>query len=866
MQLKQIRQLFLNYFAKQGHKVVPSSSLLPKNDPTLLFTNAGMNQFKEVFLGQEKLDYLTAVTAQKCVRAGGKHNDLENVGYTARHHTFFEMLGNFSFGDYFKVQAIKYAWEFLTKELKIPPQKLYITVYHNDNDAYNIWRDLDVPLEHIIKIADKPDGSSDNFWQMGDTGPCGPCTEIFYDHGSTIAGGLPGSKDEDGDRYIEIWNCVFMQFNRDNKGVLHKLPKPSVDTGMGLERIAAVMQGVHSNYDIDLFQNLIKAAADATRCIDIDNNSLKVIADHIRSIAFLIADGVTPGNEGRGYVLRRIIRRGVRHGYKLGMHQPFLYQLVDPLITNMGEAYPELLSRKELIITTIQQEEVKFFQTVEKGMSLLQQELTKVKGEVFDGNIAFLLYDTYGFPLDLTADICKEADKYVDIDTFEKAMLEQKRLAKSASKFIATPILDYTGEATKFLGYTQDVVTAKILAIYPHQEDEKNNCLVIFDKSVFYATGGGQVADQGIIQLANGMELAVLDVFKLKSNIIVHKINIAAEQLSLGEEVELKLDALTRQATARNHSATHLLHKALCNILGAGVEQKGSLVTKDYLRFDFNYINSLTHEQLHQIELEINQAILANYCVETTQTSYDEAIKLGALALFDDKYIKDQVRVIKMGTYSIELCGGTHVKRTGDIGLFIINAHMGIASGVRRIEAITGEVAYAQARQHYNLINDIRFKLKLTSINEIQFHITKLLDDNKNLTKQLSLLKERLALTNIDNILARKQILTHNIGLVIEQLKEVDDITMMSIMQALRAKLSKGVIILVAVIDNKINIIVSVSKEIVNSYNAATIANNLAIKLGGKAGGKPEFARGSAKDIAKLAPSLEYIKTYLTSL
>lgn len=701
MKTSDIRKTFLDFFASKGHTIVPSSSLVPQGDPTLLFTNAGMNQFKNVFLGLEERPYKRATTAQKCVRAGGKHNDLENVGYTARHHTFFEMLGNFSFGDYFKREAIAYAWELLTEVFKLPPERLWVTVYAEDDEAWRIWaEEIGVPRERIVRIGDNKGAryASDNFWMMGDTGPCGPCTEIFYDHGPEVPGGPPGSPDEDGDRYIEIWNLVFMQYNRDEQGEMHPLPKPSVDTGMGLERIAAVLQGVHSNYEIDLFQRLITAAMELTGCADRDQPSLKVLADHIRAASFLIADGVIPGNEGRGYVLRRIIRRAIRHGWKLGVRAPFFYRLVPALVAEMGEAYPELVARQAVIEATLRQEEERFFGTIEHGMSLLEAVIAQMQANgqsELDGEIAFKLHDTYGFPLDLTADVLRERGFTVDVAGFDAAMARQKAMARAAGKFKMQAVLEYEGPTTRFEGYETLEDDGQIVALYcngtPVNElTEGEEGMVVLDRTPFYAESGGQAGDRGELRAPDGI-FSVEDTQKIQAEVFGHYGVVRTGRLTLGQRVRAQVDAEARAATARHHSATHLLHKALREVLGTHVEQKGSLVDADRLRFDFSHHQPLTQEEIERIEWLVNREVLANVPTHAEVMPLEAAKASGAVMLFGEKY-GETVRVLTIGS-SKELCGGTHVARTGDIGLVKIVAESAIAAGVRRIEAVAGEVA-----------------------------------------------------------------------------------------------------------------------------------------------------------------------------
>src|SRR5574340_1257982 len=759
MKVADIRRRFIDYFVANGHTHVPSSSLVPANDPTLLFANAGMNQFKDVFTGAERRPYVRATTAQRCVRAGGKHNDLENVGYTARHHTFFEMLGNFSFGDYFKRDAIRYAWELLTEVYRIPREKLWTTVYTDDDEAYELWtRDIGVPPERCIRIGDKAGQKyhSDNFWQMADTGPCGPCSEICYDHGPEVWGGPPGSPEADGDRYIEIWNLVFMQFNRDEQGVLHPLPKPSVDTGMGLERIAAVLQHVHSNYEIDLFQDLIRAAARETNASDLGNNSLKVVADHIRACSFLIVDGVIPGADGRGYVLRRIIRRAIRHGYKLGQKQPFFHRLVDDLCRAMGEAYPELPAARERAAAVLKQEEERFAETIEHGMRLLEQALES-EDRMLDGETVFKLYDTYGFPLDLTADIARERGFKVDHAGFEAAMERQREMARSASQFRMKGSVDYEGEKTRFLGYDTLEVEATIVALY--HEGTRVSALhagqagiVVLDRTPFYAESGGQVGDSGELVGSRG-GFDVRDTQKIQADVFGHQGEVRAGTLSAGDTVMARVNAQARTRAAWNHSATHLLHAALRQVLGRHVQQRGSLVDARRTRFDFSHPQPMTAEEITRVEALVNREIQRNSDVAARLMRYDDAISAGAMALFGEKY-GDEVRVIGMGDFSTELCGGTHVKRTCDIGLFKIVSETGIAAGVRRIEAITGEAALAYVQEQEARLYDIAANLK-TNPGEVTQKVAQILDNVRLLEKELARLKSRLAASQGEDLASR---------------------------------------------------------------------------------------------------------------
>lgn len=753
MKTSDIRKTFLDFFASKGHTIVPSSSLVPQGDPTLLFTNAGMNQFKNVFLGLEERPYKRATTAQKCVRAGGKHNDLENVGYTARHHTFFEMLGNFSFGDYFKREAIAYAWELLTEVFKLPPERLWVTVYAEDDEAWRIWaEEIGVPRERIVRIGDNKGAryASDNFWMMGDTGPCGPCTEIFYDHGPEVPGGPPGSPDEDGDRYIEIWNLVFMQYNRDEQGEMHPLPKPSVDTGMGLERIAAVLQGVHSNYEIDLFQRLITAAMELTGCADRDQPSLKVLADHIRAASFLIADGVIPGNEGRGYVLRRIIRRAIRHGWKLGVRAPFFYRLVPALVAEMGEAYPELVARQAVIEATLRQEEERFFGTIEHGMSLLEAVIAQMQANgqsELDGEIAFKLHDTYGFPLDLTADVLRERGFTVDVAGFDAAMARQKAMARAAGKFKMQAVLEYEGPTTRFEGYETLEDDGQIVALYcngtPVNElTEGEEGMVVLDRTPFYAESGGQAGDRGELRAPDGI-FSVEDTQKIQAEVFGHYGVVRTGRLTLGQRVRAQVDAEARAATARHHSATHLLHKALREVLGTHVEQKGSLVDADRLRFDFSHHQPLTQEEIERIEWLVNREVLANVPTHAEVMPLEAAKASGAVMLFGEKY-GETVRVLTIGS-SKELCGGTHVARTGDIGLVKIVAESAIAAGVRRIEAVAGEVALRWVQGVDRTLERLAQTLKVAR-EEVPSRVEALLEQTREAARERARLVQRLTM------------------------------------------------------------------------------------------------------------------------
>lgn len=857
MKSSEIRQRFLDFFARHGHSPIASSSLIPNNDPTLLFTNAGMVQFKDVFLGRESRSYARAASSQRCVRAGGKHNDLENVGYTARHHTFFEMLGNFSFGDYFKVDAIRFAWEFLTKEVNIPKEKLWVTVYHTDDEAYKIWtQDIGLGPDRVIRIGDKTSGGSDNFWQMGDTGPCGPCTEIFYDHGAEIAGGLPGSADEDGDRYIEIWNLVFMQFNRDENGALHPLPKPSVDTGMGLERISAVLQQVHSNYEIDVFVALIAAAARVTDIADLGNNSLKVIADHIRACAFLITDGVIPSNEGRGYVLRRIIRRAIRHGYKLGRKQPFFYRLVADLVQVMGAAYPELCAAQMRVEQTLKQEEERFAETLEFGMTVLEQAMP-TGTTTLDGEIAFKLYDTYGFPVDLTADIGRERGFDVDMAGFDRAMAAQRKRARSASKFTMSTNLSYQGSATQFQGYEQLSCDASIMAIYQNgtpvdSVTTGDNAVIVLDQTPFYPESGGQVGDRGEL-LGENIQFEVQDTQKIQPEVYGHRGVVRNGKLTVGDRILAIVDAENRARTAANHSATHLLHAALRSVLGLHVTQKGSLVDADKTRFDFAHNEAVGLEQIQQIENSVNAEIRRNVAVATDLMTYDDAILHGAMALFGEKY-GDQVRVIGMGAYSTELCGGTHVPRTGDLGLFKIVAESGVAAGIRRIEAVTGAKAVAFVQTQQRQLQELANLLK-TPGSELMQKIGQVLDSVKNMEKECDKLKSRLLSHQLDNLATQATTIGHT-QVLSAHLEDADNRILREALDLLKNKLGSCVIVLAGTQGEKISVVVGLSADLTVRIKAGDLANFVALQIGGKGGGRADMAQAGGSDLAALPAAM----------
>ncbi|ENW4550924.1 alanine--tRNA ligase, partial [Neisseria gonorrhoeae] len=862
MKTSELRQKFLKFFETKGHTVVRSSSLVPHDDPTLLFTNAGMNQFKDVFLGFDKRPYSRATTAQKCVRAGGKHNDLENVGYTARHHTFFEMMGNFSFGDYFKRDAIHFAWEFLTSPewLNIPKDKLLATVYAEDDEAYNIWlNEIGMPSERIVRIGDNKGAkyASDNFWQMGDTGPCGPCSEIFYDHGKEIWGGIPGSPEEDGDRWIEIWNCVFMQFNRDEQGNMNPLPKPSVDTGMGLERMAAVMQHVHSNYEIDLFQDLLKAVARETGApFSMEEPSLKVIADHIRSCSFLIADGVLPSNEGRGYVLRRIIRRAVRHGYKLGQSKPFFHKLVADLVQEMGGAYPELKEKQAQIEEALKNEESRFAQTLETGMALLENALAK-GGKTLGGEIIFKLYDTYGFPYDLTADICRERNIEPDEAGFEREMEAQRARARAAQSFKANAQLPYDGQDTEFKGYSERQTESKVLALYKDggqvvELNEGDSGAVVIDFTPFYAESGGQVGDVGYI-FAGENRFEVRDTQKIKAAVFGQFGVQTSGRLKVGDSVTAKVDDEIRNANMRNHSATHLMHKALRDVLGGHVEQKGSLVTAESTRFDISHPQAVTAEEIAEVERRVNEAVLANVAVNAAIMSMEDAQKTDAMMLFGEKY-GDEVRVLQMGGFSTELCGGTHVSRTGDIGLFKIISEGGIAAGVRRIEAITGLNALKWAQEQERLVKDIIAETKAQTEKDVLAKIQAGAAHAKALEKELARAKAELAVHAGAKLLDDAK----DLGaakLVAAQI-EADAAALRETVTDLTGKSDNAVILLAAVNEGKVSLCAGVSKALTGKVKAGDLVKFAAEQVGGKGGGRPDLAQAGGTDADKLPEML----------
>jgi len=869
MKSSEIRQKFLDFFASKGHAVVPSSSLVPHDDPTLLFTNAGMNQFKDVFLGFDKRPYTRAASSQKCVRAGGKHNDLENVGYTARHHTFFEMLGNFSFGDYFKRDAIGYAWELLTEVFRLPKERLYVTVYAEDDEAYDIWtKEIGLTPDRVIRIGDNKGAryASDNFWMMGDTGPCGPCTEIFYDHGAHIRGGLPGTPEEDGDRYIEIWNNVFMQFNRDEHGVMHPLPKPSVDTGMGLERISAVLQHVHSNYEIDLFRNLVRAAARETSDADMDSPSLRVLADHIRACSFLIADGVIPGNEGRGYVLRRIIRRAIRHGYKLGARAAFFHRMVPDLVAEMGAAYPDLAAAQVRVMEVLRQEEERFFATIEHGMAILEAdlaEMAKAGGKVFDGETAFKLHDTYGFPLDLTADICRERSVTVDDAAFNVAMARQKEQARAAGKFRMAANLEYAGPSTTFRGYDTLEHKSNILALYRdgvevNELNEGELGVVVLDDTPFYAESGGQVGDRGELRSVHGI-FAVEDTQKIQAAVFGHHGIVKTGRLTVGNNVTARVDAAARYRTMRNHSATHLMHKALREVLGSHVQQKGSQVDPDKTRFDFAHTQTLSDEEIGRVEAIVNTEILANVECCARVMSIEDAQKTGAMMLFGEKY-GDEVRVLDIGS-SRELCGGTHVARTGDIGLFKIVAESGVAAGVRRIEAVTGEGALALVQQQEAQLREVAAAVKAQP-QEAASRVAQILDSVKSLEKELAALKSKLASAQGDELVNQAQDIG-GVKVLAARIDGADATALRETMDKLKDKLKSAAIVLAVADDGKINLVAGVTSGLTAKIKAGELVNMVAQQVGGKGGGRPDMAMAGGTQPENLGVALASVSDWV---
>lgn len=868
MKSNQIRQKFLDYFKSRGHEVVSSSSLVPANDPTLLFTNAGMVQFKDLFLGQEKRSYTRAASSQRCVRAGGKHNDLENVGYTARHHTFFEMLGNFSFGDYFKTDAINYAWEFLTVELGLPANKLWVTVYQDDDEAADIWvKQIGVPEDRVVRLGD-----DSNFWAMGDTGPCGPCSEIFYDHGEAVEGGPPGSPDEDGDRYIEIWNLVFMQFDRQPDGALVPLPKPSVDTGMGLERLAAVLQQVHSNYEIDLFQNLLHAASKITGVEDTTNTSLRVIADHIRSCAFLVLDGVLPSNEGRGYVLRRIIRRAVRHGYQLGVKEVFFYRLVEALIQEMGAAYPALATGQQQIERVLCEEEEQFARTLENGMQILEQAISKLDGSVLPGTTVFRLYDTYGFPVDLTADVAREQGLTLDMEGFERAMEGQRQQARSASQFNAVEKLSIElSEGTRFVGHDHLQHVAQVRAIYQDGQSVESligdsEAVVLLDVSPFYGESGGQAGDQGVLEVRDHERLLarfdVVDTQKQGEHIL-HRGILREGHLSVGDELRASVSPPIRRDTMLNHSATHLLHAALRKVLGDHVIQKGSLVSADRLRFDFSHPAPLSNEAAQRIEALVNDEILKNHQVNKEVMSMDEAMQKGAMALFGEKY-GDEVRVVTMGDFSVELCGGTHVERTGDIGLFKLVSEAGIAAGTRRVEALTGRGALRYVEREEALLRQLSELLK-TNTDGLLERIQQLINSQRGLERELEQLKGKLA-SAAGSDLASAADTVNGVRVLAKKVEGFNPKTLRDTVDQLKNKLGSAVVVLGCVENDRISLVAGVTQDLTDRVKAGDVVNHVARQVGGKGGGRADMAMAGGSDVAALDDALASVIGYVTQL
>ena len=860
MTTAQIRQQFLDFFASKQHQIVPSSSLIPGNDATLLFNNAGMVQFKDVFLGAESRPYTRATSSQRCVRAGGKHNDLENVGYTARHHTFFEMLGNFSFGDYFKQDAIKFAWEFLTEVVSLPKEKLLVTIYHDDEEAFGYWaNEIGLPEDRIIRIA-----TSDNFWSMGDTGPCGPCSEIFYDHGEHIWGGPPGSPEEDGDRFIEIWNLVFMQYNRQSDGTMLPLPKQSVDTGMGLERISAILQGVHSNYEIDLFQGLIAAAASVTNAQDMDDKSLRVVADHIRSCAFLISDGVMPSNEGRGYVLRRIIRRAVRHGNKLGAQGSFFYKLVAALIEQMGQAYPELAKQQEIIEKVLRIEEEQFGKTLERGLAILEESLSDLKGDIIPGDLVFKLYDTYGFPADLTADVARERQMTIDHQGFEECMAVQRKTAQQAGKFGA----DYNDQLksdkhTDFKGYDSTHYSATVIEIFAGGEavqllEDGQQGIVVLDRTPFYAESGGQTGDTGTITVAGG-EFNVTNTTKL-GNAFAHHGTVQG-RIGVNDKVDATIDDTRRDSIKKNHTATHILHEALRQLLGDHVGQKGSLVQPDRLRFDFSHFEAVTKDELREIERVVNDEIRRNFALNTELMAIDDAKAKGAMALFGEKY-DDEVRVVTIGDYSIELCGGTHVERAGDIGLFKIVSESGIAAGVRRIEAVTGADAVAYVSEQEQQLSDVAALVKGDSASVLE-KVTALLEKSKSLEKQIAQLSDKLAsaagASLLDSIVE-----INGVKLLVANVEGTESKALRGMVDDLKNKIGSGVIALGVASGDKVSLIAGVTKDLTGKVKAGELVNHMAGQVGGKGGGRPDMAQAGGSEPQNLAAALDSVTAWLT--
>ena len=857
----ELRTAFLEFFKARDHEIVASSSLVPDNDPTLLFVNAGMVQFKDVFLGKEQRGYVRAASSQRCVRAGGKHNDLENVGYTARHHTFFEMLGNFSFGDYFKREAIGYAWEFLTGVLGIPPEKLWVTVFDADGEAAEIWlQEIKVDPARFSRI-----GTSDNFWSMGETGPCGPCTEIFYDHGPEIPGGPPGTPDADADRYVEIWNLVFMQYDRDAEGTLHPLPRPSVDTGMGLERLAAVMQGVHSNYEIDLFRNLVGSAAAITGTRELDNNSLNVIADHIRSCVFLVVDGVLPSNEGRGYVLRRVIRRAVRHGYRLGSEQPFFYKLVAPLVTDMGAAYPELKQNQAHVERILRLEEERFAETLEQGMRILEEDLAAMTGTVIPGETVFRLYDTFGFPVDLTADIARERGLRLDTEGFDRAMEAQRERARAASRFEADYSADLDIEGTtEFTGYARLMDESVITALFRDGDHVKQletgeAGIVILERTPFYAESGGQVGDRGWLETATA-RFVVSDTQKQGKGVFVHIGTLEHGSLQQGDRVEARVDAARRQATVLNHSGTHLLHAALRTLLGDHVQQKGSLVGPERLRFDFTHYEPVTPAQLEQIEALVNEQVRANAMAETREMTVDDALTSGAMALFGEKY-GDTVRVLSIGDFSVELCGGTHVKHAGDIGLLKITAETGIAAGVRRIEAVTGERALQWVSSNENRLQRIAELVK-GGRDDVDEKVAQMLERNRRLEKELQQLKGKLA-SSQGSDLAAQAVEINGIKVLAARLDGADTKSLRETLDQLKNKLGSAAVVLATVDGGKVSLVAGVTRDQTDRIKAGELVNAVAIQVGGKGGGRPDMAQAGGDQPEHLDAALQSVTAWV---
>ena len=867
MNVSEIREKFLRYFESKGHTIVASSPLVPANDPTLLFTNSGMVQFKDVFLGREQRPYKRATSSQRSVRAGGKHNDLENVGYTARHHTFFEMLGNFSFGDYFKRDAIHYAWELLTKVYQLPAERLWVTVYQDDDEAFAIWaNEVGVPADRIIRIGDNKGAryASDNFWQMADTGPCGPCSEIFYDHGPEVWGGPPGSPEQDGDRYIEVWNLVFMQFERDESGTLTPLPKPCVDTGMGLERIAAVLQHVHSNYEIDLFQNLIKGVARETGCKELANPSLRVIADHIRACSFLVVDGVIPGNEGRGYVLRRIVRRALRHGNKLGQTQPFFYKCVADLVKQMGDAYPELVRESARVAATLKQEEERFGETLEKGMGILNAALAVLaKGSKLDGQTAFTLYDTFGFPLDLTADVCRERGVEIDEEGFEVAMTRQREQARAAGKFKAVETLEYSGEPTTFVGYETLSQSAKITALYRdglavQSVQTGDHAVVVLSKTPFYAESGGQVGDAGGLSTAHAT-FVVEDTQKISADVFGHHGVVLSGELKVGEEIKASVDLVRRAHTVRNHSATHLLHKALREVLGTHVQQKGSLVDAEKTRFDFSHNQAVSDDEIRRIEEIVNAEILSNQATRAQVMAFDDAIAHGAMALFGEKY-GDQVRVLDIGS-SCELCGGTHVSRTGDIGLFKITSESGVAAGIRRIEAVTGENALSLLQSLEERMAQAATLIKAPPT-ELPARLAQIMDNVRAMEKEITRLKSKLAASAGDDLVGQA-IDVGGVKVLAVQIDGADVASMRETLDKLKGALKSAAIVLAAVDSGKVTLIAGVTADLIQTLKAGELVNHVALQVGGKGGGRPDMAQAGGTDPSNLPKALASVKAFV---